>query len=71
MAGADKDFEYYRYVPSLPAAAIFSAAFFLSSFVHAYQIARTRTWYFVPLFIGCLSSFPPSSFSSVGRKAPG
>ena len=67
MAGGDKDFEYYIPLRAQPARGCnLLRCFFLSSFVHAHQIAKTRTWYFVPLLIGCLSSFPSSPFSSVG-----
>lgn len=49
---------FYYYDPSVPAAAIFTAIFFISSAVHAFQIIRKRTWYFIPLLIGALR-IPP------------
>ncbi|KAL2682593.1 hypothetical protein Neosp_007045 [[Neocosmospora] mangrovei] len=45
--------DYYKYDPSLPAAVIFIVAFGASGFYHAYQVARLRSWYFIPFVIGC------------------
>lgn len=45
--------DYYKYDPSLPAAVIFIVAFGVSGFYHAYQVARLRSWYFIPFVIGC------------------
>ncbi|MCJ1432537.1 hypothetical protein MMC27_001894 [Xylographa pallens] len=45
-------FEYFRYTPSIPAAATFVALFFLTTALHTYQIARTRTWILLPLVLG-------------------
>ncbi|KAM6522980.1 hypothetical protein FALCPG4_012587 [Fusarium falciforme] len=50
---------YYRYEPSLAASIIFFVIFALSSALHLYQIIQTRTWYFLPFFVGSL-------FESVG-----
>lgn len=47
-------FVYYRYNPSLEAAIVFVILFALTSFLHSYQIAKKRTWYFIPLVIGGL-----------------
>ncbi|EXF86594.1 hypothetical protein CFIO01_06856 [Colletotrichum fioriniae PJ7] len=46
--------DYYKYNPSLPAAIVFTVCFGLSTIGHAFQIVKTRTWYFIPFFIGCL-----------------
>lgn len=46
--------DYYKYDPSLPAAIIFTVCFGLSAIGHAFQIVKTRTWYFIPFFVGCL-----------------
>lgn len=51
MAG-DGVWKAYRYDPSLPAAAIFSVLFFLLTFLHLYQLLRTRTWVFIPFVLG-------------------
>ncbi|KAI9812943.1 MAG: hypothetical protein M1827_004461 [Pycnora praestabilis] len=45
-------FEFYRYTPSVPAAAVWVLLFFLTAALHTYQIARTRTWIILPLVIG-------------------
>jgi hypothetical protein len=45
--------DYYKYDPSLAAAIIFIIAFGLSGFYHAYQVARLRSWYFIPFVVGC------------------
>jgi hypothetical protein len=42
----------YRYEPSLAAAAIFTALFFLVTLLHTYQLLRTRTWIFIPFVVG-------------------
>lgn len=52
MANDDTDFQLYRYDPSLAAAIIFIGLFFLASFLHLYQLLRTRTWFFIPFVIG-------------------
>ncbi|KIV77284.1 hypothetical protein PV11_09095 [Exophiala sideris] len=51
MAGSTH-FELYRYSPSLAGAVIFIALFSMISFLHTYQLVRTRTWYFIPFCIG-------------------
>ncbi|KIN06307.1 hypothetical protein OIDMADRAFT_101070 [Oidiodendron maius Zn] len=43
---------FYRYNPSLPAAAIFMALFAISTSLHIFQLIRRRTWYFLPFVIG-------------------
>jgi hypothetical protein len=53
----------YEYNPSLAAAAIFAALFGLSAVLHAIQLLRNRTWYFVPFLIGAVCSFPLSGVS--------
>lgn len=54
MAGDDgtNTFKLYRYDPSLAAAIIFVVLFALVSFLHTYQLLRTRTWYFIPFVLG-------------------
>jgi hypothetical protein len=51
-SGDGAKFMLYRYTPSLPAAAIFTALFFLVTLLHTYQLLRTRTWIFIPFVIG-------------------
>lgn len=52
-------FELYRYSPSLVGAVIFIALFAMVSFLHTYQLVRTRTWYFIPFCIGGYCMFVP------------
>jgi hypothetical protein len=50
---------FYRYDPSLPAAVIFIALFAISTSLHAFQVLRKRTWYFLPFVIGGFCRTPP------------
>ncbi|KAL6874706.1 RTA1 domain-containing protein [Trichoderma novae-zelandiae] len=50
-------FSYYKYVPSLAAAGIFSALFFLSLAGHTFQMAKLKAWFLTPLVMGCLFEF--------------
>ncbi|KAK0755480.1 hypothetical protein N5P37_011988 [Trichoderma harzianum] len=50
-------YSYYKYVPSLAAAGIFSALFFLSLAGHSFRMVRARAWFLTPLVIGCLFEF--------------
>ncbi|EXJ74394.1 uncharacterized protein A1O5_02690 [Cladophialophora psammophila CBS 110553] len=52
MANDNSDFKLYRYDPSAAAAVIFVTLFALASFLHTYQLLRTRTWFFVPFCVG-------------------
>jgi hypothetical protein len=45
-------FEFYRYTPSIAAAIVFILLFSATTALHIYQIARTRTWNFLPLAFG-------------------
>ncbi|KIW65019.1 hypothetical protein PV04_07309 [Phialophora macrospora] len=49
---SDSDFELYRYDPSLGAAVLFITLFAIVSFLHLYQLLRTRTWFFIPFVVG-------------------
>ncbi|KAL3427231.1 RTA1 domain protein [Phlyctema vagabunda] len=49
---SESDWKFYRYDPSLVAAAIFITLFFITTALHTYQLVRTKTWYFVPFVIG-------------------
>ena len=51
MSGA---FVYYHYNPSLVAAAIFCTLFAISGLHHAYQLIRSRSWFMIPLLVGCV-----------------
>ena len=62
MAGNDGyDWQYYRYNPSLAAAAIFIVLFLSTTTFHLYQLIRTRTWYFIPLVVGGFCELPSVS----------
>ncbi|OKL55563.1 hypothetical protein UA08_09142 [Talaromyces atroroseus] len=50
-------FKLYRYDPSAGAAAVFCAVFLMTSMIHAYQLARTRTWFFIPFVLGGFFEF--------------
>lgn len=50
--GRTIDWKAYRYDPSLAAAIVFVVLFLLTTFIHLYQLTRTKTWYFIPLCIG-------------------
>lgn len=54
------DFTFYYYSPSTAAAGIFVVLFGLSTLLHFYQLARTRSWFMIPFFIGGIrtSSIP-------------
>ncbi|GAQ39920.1 RTA1 domain protein [Aspergillus niger] len=47
-------FVLYRYTPSIPAAAIFTAVFIILAIVHTYMAFRYRSKYFIPFIIGLL-----------------
>ncbi|KAJ3546836.1 hypothetical protein NM208_g1810 [Fusarium decemcellulare] len=48
------DFEFYRYTPSVTAAAVIAGMFGSSMSLHLYQCVRTRTKHMVPLLVGAL-----------------
>ncbi|OAL31116.1 hypothetical protein AYO20_08351 [Fonsecaea nubica] len=52
MANDNSDFKLYHYDPSLVAAVIFVILFAVASFLHTYQLIRTRTWFFIPFCVG-------------------
>ncbi|KAL1845228.1 hypothetical protein VTK73DRAFT_833 [Phialemonium thermophilum] len=55
MADDDHNgFVFYRYKPSIVAAALFTVLFFLSAIHHTIVLVRRRAWYFIPFLIGCL-----------------
>jgi hypothetical protein len=45
---------YYSYDPSLPAAAIFTVLFGISSVLHIWYTIRKRSWFLVAFIIGGL-----------------
>lgn len=48
----ESNMELYRYDPSAAAAGLFTGLFFSVTFLHLYQMIRTRTWIFIPFIIG-------------------
>ncbi|PTB46508.1 hypothetical protein M441DRAFT_63786 [Trichoderma asperellum CBS 433.97] len=50
----DASFSYYKYVPSLAAAGIFTGFFFLAFAGHSFRMIKARAWFLSPLVIGCL-----------------
>lgn len=56
-------FVFYRYDPSLVGAIIFASLFGGSTCLILYQMVRTKTWYFIPFFIGGICKCPPSYIS--------
>ncbi|KAJ5691897.1 hypothetical protein N7462_001320 [Penicillium macrosclerotiorum] len=51
-SGEHVAFQLYRYTPSLPAAVIFAVLFILTTVYHIYQLAKSRSWYFVAFVLG-------------------
>jgi hypothetical protein len=45
-------FELYRYDPTLEGAVLFSLLFLVTTVLQLYQLIKTKTWYFIPIFIG-------------------
>lgn len=54
-------FVLYHYDPSFAAAVIFIALFFITTFLHVFQLAFKRTWYFIPFVIGGFCEFYPAA----------
>ncbi|KAF7172022.1 hypothetical protein CNMCM6106_006339 [Aspergillus hiratsukae] len=46
------DFAFYRYDPSMAGAVIFVILFSITTLWHAFQLIRTRTWFFIPFLTG-------------------
>ncbi|KLO81410.1 Uncharacterized protein LW93_8119 [Fusarium fujikuroi] len=46
------DWSFYRYEPSTAAAVIFVILFSVTTFVHVFQMFRTKTWYMVAFCLG-------------------
>lgn len=50
-------FALYRYVPSIPAGAIFAVVFGLLAIFHAFRLIRHQTLFFIPFVIGLLREY--------------
>src|SRR5437016_1820069 len=50
---------FYHYNPSIAAAVVFIVLFSITTILHTVQLARNRTWYFIPFLIGgfCESTY--------------
>lgn len=53
----DAVWAYYRYEPSVEAAAAFAALFGITTIIHSLQMWRSRTWYLTALVCGGISKF--------------
>jgi RTA1 like protein len=53
----------WRYIPSLPAAILFSILFGLATLLHAFNIYRRRMWFCIPFVIGGCCKHLPVWFS--------
>lgn len=54
----DGDYYLWKYLPSIPAAAIFAILFALATIAHCWRVGTTRTWSAIPFCIGGLSKAP-------------
>lgn len=54
MASQPQHFVFYHYDPSMAAAVVSIILFSLTTLCHAFQLLRTRTWYFIPVVVGGL-----------------
>jgi hypothetical protein len=52
----------YHYDPSFVAAVIFIILFVITTFLHVFQLAWKRTWYFIPFVIGGFCKTTPSRY---------
>lgn len=74
--GREGRYTFYHYSPSLPAAAIFTVLFFISTAWHIWQTGRKRSWFMIAFIIGGIStftlSFPsiPNPFSPLRYQHP-
>lgn len=60
-AGADFDFQLYRYTPSLPAAIVSAAVFAILTALHFWRLYRARAFYFTAFAIGGICEFTIAS----------
>lgn len=60
---------YYKYEPSMAAAVIFIITFSASSLLHAFQIIKTKTWFFIPFLVGSLCESPITGNLVIGNLA--
>ncbi|KAH7024096.1 RTA1 like protein-domain-containing protein [Ilyonectria destructans] len=58
----------YQYDPSLAAAVIFLIIFAASAILHAWQIIRTKNWYFIPFLVGTLAEAIGCTGRAIGAK---
>lgn len=66
MAG--EKFELYHYNPSLPAAIAAAVLFLGSTSVHAFQMSKNRTWYWIPFVIGGTFEILGYTFRSISSQ---
>ena len=74
MEKRTSDFKFYHYDPTIIGANIFIILFLflLPTFLHVYQLSRTRTWFMIPFVIGgfCTSWLFHLSFFLPINKQP-
>ncbi|KAG5287257.1 7-aminocholesterol resistance protein RTA1 [Histoplasma ohiense] len=50
---AEEEFhDFYKYVPSKPAAIIFIVLFLSTTSLHTFQLVKKRVWFFIPVVLG-------------------
>ena len=52
-------FSLYQYTPSVTAPIVLVALFAVTTGLHAFQLFRTRTWFFIAFLCGGLCESPP------------
>jgi hypothetical protein len=56
---ASINYELYRYIPSIPAAAIFAVVFAILAIAHLIVLIRNRTYFFIPFLVGLFCETNP------------
>ena len=51
-------YQYYRYDPIVAPAIVALVLFSITTALHAYQLAKTRAWYMIPMLVGGISAVP-------------
>lgn len=47
----------WKYIPSLPLAAIFATVFTIATAFHFVKLCKTRYWFLIPFVLGGFSTF--------------
>ncbi|KAL8637215.1 MAG: hypothetical protein Q9228_005488 [Teloschistes exilis] len=67
---SEREYELYRYTPSLPAAVIFVIAFFALTAIHAYRMTKNRLWFCIPFVVGGLFEAIGYIGRAIGHSEP-